>query len=546
MNKRIKILITILLFCLLCFVLFYCLSRKNIVSVNIFYSETEKLDIQAKFSGNSVQSSVKAYHDQMGDYYLFLPAHSEGKRISFNISDTVQENNFLKWEKGDLSDYQKYYFNDGKTLHILVGKGIPSVFIDLKKDLSYIASDKEKEDSGQIAFFDENGMVCYKGALEEIQGRGNATWDLRKKPYNIKLGNEVSLYGFSEEKNYSLISSYDDSFVRNMISDEIADTLGIARMGRKHINLYINGEYQGVYELCEQITASALEIKDIQTNYKDNIKKDPSLKQVTTEGFIEDNGPTPTGKWWEWSNSEQNEVIGGYILEADITARYQEEKSGFYINTGAFMVTKEPTYLSEEQYKYISSYVQICEDKMYEALTNQDITDLSSYIDVDSFVGKYLLEEVSKNLDSASTSQYFYMNNNNVLTAGPIWDYDRAYGCYITKDGYDIDFNSPVGFSAKEVPGDFQWWQILYYQKDFYEKVVTTYRNKLYPFLKKFTETSIYSIEDYLNESATMDYIRWQRLTTVEEAKRGYYDTVVEVNNFLKERIEFLNREWNK
>ena len=63
MNKRIKILIIILLFCLLCFVLLYCLSRKNIVSVNIYYSETEELDILANLSGETVQSSIKAYHD---------------------------------------------------------------------------------------------------------------------------------------------------------------------------------------------------------------------------------------------------------------------------------------------------------------------------------------------------------------------------------------------------------------------------------------------------------------------------------------------------
>ena len=108
--------------------------------------------------------------------------------------------------------------------------------------------------------------------------------------------------------------------------------------------------------------------------------------------------------------------------------RYSGEASGFILESGAYMVAKSPAYLSEAQYQYISSYVQECENVMRESVRLDDYQALSAYIGIPSFVGKYLVEEVSKNIDCSSTSQYFYKDQDGLLHAGPVWDSDWAYG----------------------------------------------------------------------------------------------------------------------
>ena len=244
------------------------------------------------------------------------------------------------------------------------------------------------------------------------------------------------------------------------------------------------------------------------------------------------------------------------------------------------MVSKSPEYLSEAQYQYISSYVQECENVMRESVGLNDYETLSSWIDIPSFVGKYLVEEVSKNIDCSSTSQYFYKDRDGLLYAGPVWDYDWAYGVERIQEG--IDYMDPTGFSARDIPGSLIWWQLLYYNNAFYQDVVSLYENVLYPWLNELVETTLSQWAQELSASAVMDYLRWGRVSggegpspgadfgtseeagsekpgsktipsgaedsstafLVETARQAYLDQVEQVRSFLAARKEFLYGEW--
>ena len=242
--------------------------------------------------------------------------------------------------------------------------------------------------------------------------------------------------------------------------------------------------------------------------------------------------------------------------------RYSGEASGFILESGAYMVAKSPAYLSEAQYQYISSYVLGCENVMRESVGLDDYQALSAYIDIPSFVGKYLVEEVSKNIDSSATSQYFYKDRDGLLYAGPVWDYDWAYG--VERIQEEIDYTDPEGFSARDIPGSLIWWQLLYYNNAFYEDVVTMYENVLYPWLNELVEAGLKQWAQELSASAVMDYLRWDRAASetdtaasddtsayddaasspVQKAYQAYQEQVEQVRSFLSVRKEFLYREW--
>ena len=204
--------------------------------------------------------------------------------------------------------------------------------------------------------------------------------------------------------------------------------------------------------------------------------------------------------------------------------------------------------------RYISSYVQECENVMRESVGLDDYQALSAYIDIPSFVGKYLVEEVSKNIDCSSTSQYFYKDQDGLLHAGPVWDYDWAYG--VERIQEEIDYMDPTGFSARDIPGSLIWWQLLYYNNAFYQDVVSLYESVLYPWLNELVETGLIQWAQELSASAVMDYLRWGRVNNdsqetslspaalTEAARQAYMDQVEQVRSFLAARKEFLYGEW--
>ena len=122
---------------------------------------------------------------------------------------------------------------------------------------------------------------------------------------------------------------------------------------------------------------------------------------------------------------------------------------------------------------------------MISGVGKDSVEELSQYIDISSFIAKYLVEEVSKNIDCSSTSQYFYKDKDGILYAGPVWDYDWAYGVERIQEG--IDYLDPEGFSAREIPGTLKWWQLLYYNNAVYQNMVGTYEKTLYPYLNRIT-----------------------------------------------------------
>ncbi|HJC88176.1 MAG TPA: CotH kinase family protein [Candidatus Eisenbergiella intestinigallinarum] len=555
-NKKVMGLFLLLgIFLLFCF---SALKQSHTVYISIRSGDGEVPVITAQLTSGETSISIDAWCSDTGEYYLFLPSWAEGRLIQTEGSglQTVSGEGSKSFSLPILSSGQSFRLEGGQTLTILTGSQIPSVYLTLKHDLSHISSDQEQSDSGQALILSGDGETVYAGGLEKIKGRGNTSWEQEKKPYNITLQDSVTLPGMTgQTTDYSLVSSSDLTFLRNRISNEMGELAGTGSMACIRVNLYINNSFEGVYELYQRITPENMNLTDLEelTEQANPLRSEESLNQLTTGLTLDDWNQSITGKWWDYENNPEN-ITGGYILEADNAMRYSGEASGFILESGAYMVAKSPAYLSEAQYQYISSYVQECENVMRESVGLDDYQALSAYIDIPSFVGKYLVEEVSKNIDCSSTSQYFYKDQDGLLHAGPVWDYDWAYG--VERIQEEIDYMDPTGFSARDIPGSLIWWQLLYYNNAFYQDVVSLYESVLYPWLNELVETGLNQWAQELSASAVMDYLRWGRVNNdsqetslspsalTEAARQAYMDQVEQVRSFLAARKEFLYGEW--
>ena len=206
-------------------------------------------------------------------------------------------------------------------------KLIPAVYLTTS-DPSAIIKEDYADCTVQIDAGMTNGRYESTEVLTgKIRGRGHSTWEWPKKPYKIKLDDKASLLGMSEAKRWVLLANYaDESLLRNTAAFEMARSLGSFRFVPHAIpvDVYMNGIYQGVYTLGEQ-----LEVKTSR------IAIDDSLANVETGYLLEIGGADPSTdkEGWNYFNLPSgcgvNIKIKSPDTEEDPQADYQWTQKHF-------------------------------------------------------------------------------------------------------------------------------------------------------------------------------------------------------------------------
>ena len=225
----------------------------------------------------------------------------------------------------------------------------------------------------------------------QIRGRGNNSWGYEKKSYKMKFPEKVNLFdlGTGKDKVWVLLANVcDQSLQRNHVALELTRSFdGVAfSPASLSVEVYLNGEYRGVYLLAEEIRDSKARVN------------------IDTNGY-------------------ETETDIGYLLELSSYA------DGDVLMSHGKMY-KVHSDLSEDggtkrsQIAYISDYLDQC----YNALKGGDRAEIEALMDIDSMVDTYLAEEVVKNLDVGWDSYYLYKEKGGKLFLGPIWDFDLSLG----------------------------------------------------------------------------------------------------------------------
>ena len=388
--------------------------------------------------------------------------------------------------------------SNGKQYTVKVMQSsLPSLCITLNgTTLSYINShDKDvKYDGNSLILTDESGALnLQQNGTVQIKGRGNTNWRLGvKKPYQLKFDKKQTVLGMAKAKKWVLLANgFDDSLIRNTVAFSTASEVDMDYVTEyRHVDLWVDGEYLGTYMIGE--------------------------KSEINENRLNLTNPT------------------GVLVELDAAFYYQEEywfKSATY---GIPFVVKEcvdedtPGVIEQGMAQFrtkMNAFLAYVENTPPSSIT---INALKRYIDVDSFVRWYLVNEFAANAESAATSCFFYMDGpDDVIHMGPVWDFDSSMGNRKDLPGTTLMYfktNSLIFKRLLQSPEYAQYTKDMLVQ---YDEVFAS----LPDYVKKDAET--------VHDSADMNYTRWNVLGETNP-KPDLYDYASTYEGAVKRLTDWL------
>jgi hypothetical protein len=496
---------------------------------------------------------IPYYSEENNIYYLFLPSYANQQNVTIYF-EGAKEAVFrtgeasLEMKRGETIEelaedtlYELSFENgEGNTatagFQIMHSANLPALFVETESGtMDTVDADKANEESGRYALVDADGRLIVTDKLSHITGRGNSTWIYPKKSYSIKLKSDADLLGMGSADSWILLSNVEDTtYLKNKITYDMAIAAGMTgATDSRYIDLYINHEYNGMYLLCEKIEADENRIP--MTNLdEENERLNKNIEQLETVAM--DDGKCVR------LDTNPKDITGGYILERDVSEKYDAEVSGLQSALlGDLYTIKSPEYASVEETEYVKDLI----NGMERAVVSEDGIDpetgksLSDYIDLKSFAQKYLIEEICKNNGGGATSSYFYKPQDSISTrlfAGPVWDYDKAYGRLTGFNGTTRDL---CYLTQRESNTTLFWY--LNQNQEFRDAVKECYRDFFSDYVEELIDGKIADYASEIYVSAAMDTIRWEKIygDIGEYVKRPYA-----ITDFLTERKVFLDQVW--
>ncbi len=414
--------------------------------------------------------------------------------------------------------------------------------------MELINTDKDVRETGHITVLEADGTVSFDYPLTYIKGRGNTSYtEFEKKPYQIKLPESVPFLGMPSAEKWVFISnSADPTLLRNALSRNLAGHLGLAQSEDGiFVDLYLNGEYVGNYYVTEKI-----EVKKNRLNIT-NLEKATKIVNNNEDFTLYETAWSDTTKAKQVPN-EPDDISGGYLIERDFDDRFLKEieEHGSYFITDAkeSFILRSPEHASENQIAYIDAYIQGVEN----AILSPDGIDQNSgryyteFIDLDSFVRKYLLEEVTANYDGGVASSFFYKDIDAIsdkLYVGPVWDYDVTWGNAPAYLGHIS--SSPNRLTRLAAHRDSSvWFSALYVKPEFYKELTACYADEISDYLPLLAEDVLPQLSEWTDASAEMDRVRWEDEYRLHEDIADRETEIAFLTEYILMRKEFLDKAW--
>lgn len=439
------------------------------------------------------------------NYYGFLPGHirfGEAQILPVQDGATVAGEP-LPLLCGFLEPNRRYelaWEEEGKprqgTLQLLSSDGVATLYLTTQSgSMDFIHAEKGNAERGAMQLYDEQGNLNYSGSLASIRGRGNSTWVVHeKKPYSLKLVDASDLLGMGAAKDWILLAdSLDSSAMRNKIVYDFAARAGLSFTPEcRWTEVYLNGDYAGLYLLSERVEVHPERV---------NLSPDGSL----------------------------------VCMDRDI--RVEEDTAPYFItDSSQYLQIRESSDLGTLKRQFQSMENAILAEDGRDPVSGASWENL---IDLESWVKKYLIEEIFDSYDANFQSQYYYCHETqggSVIYAGPVWDYDSALG-----NPQIWALNSPQGLFAwrPEAMAGYAtpWLHSLYEKPAFREKLKTEYRDVFLPLLEQLEE-AVAGYAQQIAPAFERNRIRWNVDTEGVEAEAEA------ITGYMGQRIEFLSQLW--
>lgn len=522
---------------------------------------------------DGVPSDAVMWYKNGSKYYMFLPGAFDASNLRVWFTGTVDEItlNGKTLKNGDTTDQlipgKSVKLKAGKktyTLNIMQGSAIPAVFVATESGkMTKVDKSKDVKEPGMLTVVREDGTVECVEALEYVKLRGNTSATFSKKGYGLKLQKGKDLCGMGKAKKWVLVSNArDHSLLRNQIVHAMAQYVGLQYTpGCVQVEVYLNHIYNGTYILLEkvEIGESRIDIDDL--GKATEMLNDQPLKSYQRLG----SKSAVRGKFRYYDIPvDPDDITGGYLVEYDNwQVRYADSPSVYTSLKGKVLSVKEPEYASLKQMTYITEFMQGYENAIFasDGIDPESGKHYTEFVDFDSLVLKYMLEEVCKNCDANKSSQYFYKpadSESTVAFAGPCWDYDTSFGDYGKATAEGKDLLNPEGLHQTTVNGSDYWWPQLYRKDDFKQGVYAAWAKEYAPAcrillgLEKDETGQLLSIDEYaalIEDSAQMNFVRWpmkQSSDNIAKCGKTFSANIKYLKDFLQKRYTWLDNEWTQ
>ena len=415
--------------------------------------------------------------------------------------------------------------------------GLATLYLNTNEGAAIDSTDVDHEGTLTIAGGTQSCTTGLAEAKLKTSGRGNYTWTLDKKPYKFNLDKKAALCGMPSAKKWALLANhYDRSLLRTSVAMYLGQNLdGLAWTPKVvPVDLYLNGDYQGAYNLIERVAIDTSRI---------NI---PELKNNQAG-----------------ANDGQPNVTGGYLLEWDFRADGTNGEHYFTVGTGGALVNvTSPTDevdgsgITSAQVTYISTYTQAANAALFGSNFADPNVGWRKYIDEKSAVDWYLVQEYAKNIDANMyTSVDMYKQRDSVAGAGdgklffgPIWDFDTSMGDATYPGGQGSTsgwyLRGQTATYAKQVTNSNKTWlDRLNEDPTFRAAVKARWQQKqtLFTGLPSYVDSQ----RSLIQASATANFTKWSISENLEPGyqvvKGSYSAEITSLKNWITNRNTWIN-----
>jgi hypothetical protein len=338
----------------------------------------------------------------------------------------------------------------------------------------------------------------------QIKGRGNWTWiNMYKKPYKVKFATKQSPLGLDNSKHFILIPNAVDwsGYLRNETGFELSRQLGLPYTTRQlPVEVILNGEYQGLYFLCEKIR--------VENGRVDIIEQ-------------QDNDTNPYN------------VSGGWLLENDwegplVNVQYEgNDPNNHYYGWSS----KSPEVISPQQYYYINSLLKHIDECIYVS----DKTDNSweNYIDVNYLARFYIVNEVMDGIENFTRSLFMYKDwgEDTKFIFGPVWDFDCSFQIE-TCDHFIYDYDSefkPLNLWIRELAKFPHFQQVI-------RQIWKQFKDN--DILNKINEHAA-QWRSMIVAAENCDKVRWRTYASMHSQ-----DSPAQYLNLISRKVAWLDEQW--
>lgn len=539
---------------------------------NILHARTAPKPSNVTGVSAVVDGQTIALAEVDGAKYLFLPSSADLTKLSLTfVTEPPSDRISLSGNKGtvywsssvdltavadvDAAGYREITASvgTGKTMTFRVMQASPISTVYLTSSNSaqgrdWVDTSKENIATGSMSMVSADGGSIYSGELKQIKARGNSTFTYTdKKSYQIKLNTASDLLGNQEQvKTWVLLASYFDATqMHDKLMKDLATKLGLAYTASCNwVNLYYDGEYRGVYLLSEKnsVGAASVAITDMEEAYK---AQNPSYGDNMSTALSQN----VYGQQFQYTKGLQEpaNITGGYLIE--LNHNMWDEASGFKTRQGVAFNVKSPEWCGEAAMRYISEYYQDFEDAVYATDKSGAYTGYNAstgkyfydYVDMDSLVKVFLLQELSLNCDGFISSVYFYKDADGKMFAGPIWDQDMTFGTGWTKtNAADIEDYHYLAKALIQIPA-------------FKTAVVEYYSSTFAPAVREWLGNNGTIAHHYnlLKDSAAMNYKLWDFIRIGDPKADGHiwqgasYESVVaDMTSWIEARLSVMDKRF--